>query len=97
MPAPKRPRRTAVTVKIDAALADEVRAFVRREVGRPLYIQNLSAFAAQAFKREMERLGLVVSGALPLDRAAGQVESDREFDAPDPTRSRRVNATQRKD
>ncbi len=98
MPSPKRPRPTkAVTVKIDADLADEVRAFVRREVGRPLYIASLSEFAAHSFKREMERLSLVVSGALPLDRAAGHDEADREAgDAPDATVRRRINATHRK-
>lgn len=67
---PKRPIKS-LTVKLDAALADEVREFVRRERGRPLWIGGLSEFAAQAFRREMERLALVVSGALPLDRAAG--------------------------
>jgi hypothetical protein len=93
---PKRPIKS-LTVKLDAALVDEIREFVRRERGRPLWLEGLSSFAAQAFRREMERLALVVSGALPLDRATGR-DAPGDQEPPgggggrDPAR-RPVNAT----
>jgi hypothetical protein len=72
MPSPKKPKKTVpVTVKLPATFAAELRAWVARERGRPLYLASLSAFAEQAFRREMQRLDLVVAGALPLDRTAG--------------------------
>lgn len=72
MPNPKKPKsKVALTVKLDEAFAAELKAWVARERGRPLYLPSLSAFAEQAFRREMQRLDLVVAGALPHDRAAG--------------------------
>lgn len=91
MPSPrKRKPKSAVTVKLDPAFAAELRNWVQRERGRPLFIESLSAFAEQAFRREMERLNLVVSGALPLDRAAGATGGTD--DETPPRQDRPVNA-----
>jgi hypothetical protein len=91
MPSPKKPKRkSAVTVKLDPAFAAELRAWVQRERGRPLFVASLSAFAAQAFRREMERLNLIVAGALPLDRTTGG--NDGDADGPLRSSSRPLNA-----
>jgi hypothetical protein len=77
MPSSRKPtRKVAVTVKLPAAFAAELREWVRRERGRPLFIASLSSFAEQAFRREMERSDLIVSGVLPLDRATGGDSGD---------------------
>jgi hypothetical protein len=77
MPSPrKRKPKSAVTVKLDPAFAAELRTWVQRERGRPLFIESLSAFAEQAFRREMQRLNLVVSGALPPDRTTGGTDDE---------------------
>ena len=81
----------ALTVKLDPELAAEIRRFCERECGRPLYL-GLSTFAAQAFKREMERLNLVIAGALPLDRAAGKGEPPPSTEAA-PARRKPVNSS----
>jgi alpha-galactosidase/6-phospho-beta-glucosidase family protein len=77
-------------VKLPADFAVELREWVKRERGRPLFIASLSDFAAQALRREMQRLDLVVAGALPMDRAAGKdVEGG---DDSRPSRRRPINA-----
>lgn len=95
MPGPRKPsRRIALTVKLPADLCAEVRAFARREVGRPLYIPSMSALVEQALRRELQRLGLVLSGALPLDRAAGDDASGPDEPPTEkPVRRRPINAT----
>lgn len=71
-PMPSKPKdaRKTITVRIDAALVLEARAFVHDYSGKPLYL-TLNGLVEQALRREIDRLGLVLAGALPLDRAAG--------------------------
>jgi hypothetical protein len=72
MPSRKPARKVALTVKLPADFCAEVRAFAAREVGRPLYVASISALVEQALRRELERLNLVLTGALPMDRATGR-------------------------
>lgn len=44
--------RVALTARVRADLAEEVRAFVRDQAGRPLYL-TLSSFAEEAFARHL--------------------------------------------
>lgn len=88
MPSPRKPRRRPITIKLPADLVDEVRAFAKAEVGRPLYVASLSAFFEQAVRRELQRLRLVLSGALPIDRASGADAGEEPPDEPPPPRHR---------
>lgn len=72
MPSRKPARKVALTIKLPADFCAEVRAFAAREVGRPLYVASISALVEQALRRELERLQLVLAGALPLDRSSGR-------------------------
>lgn len=77
MPSPRKSHRTtALTIKVSPEFAREVRAWVKREAGRPLFVASLSAFAEAAIRREMQRLDLIVSGALPRDRLDGGQHDD---------------------
>lgn len=61
----------SITVKLSSDLVDSMREFVRNERGRPLFL-TVNKLVEQAVQREIERLNLVLSGALPLDRVSGK-------------------------
>lgn len=72
MPANKKPEnRKTITVRIDGALVERARVFARNEAGKPLFL-TMNKLIEQALNREIDRLELVLSGALPLDRAVGR-------------------------
>lgn len=82
----------AITVRLDADLVDRARAWCRDQAGRPLYL-TLSGLVAAGIEREMQRQALVLSGALPLERATGKPE-DTDDEPPPPTSPRRrINAS----
>lgn len=68
---PKDPSKQAITVRLDAALVERLRTFCRDQAGKPLYA-TVNGIVAQAVTRELERLDLVLAGALPDDRRGGQ-------------------------
>jgi hypothetical protein len=80
---PRQPPKVALTVRIDARVAKRLRGFVRDYCGKPLHV-TLGGLVAQSVSREMDRLELALAGALPLDRAAGDVADDGEPPATPP-------------
>ncbi len=80
----RKPDRVPITVRIDAALAARMRKFVYDNCGVPLRCRSLGILVSQSVIREMDRLELILSGALPLDRAAGKDVGDDDHDASDP-------------
>lgn len=83
--------RVPITVRVDAALAERMRKFVYNNCGAPLHCRSLGTLVAQSVTREMDRLELVLAGALPLDRAAGR-DADGGT-AVSPSRRRPMNTT----
>lgn len=75
--------RVAVSFRLRPEAAKRIKAFLRDHAGRPLYLKP-SEFAEQALIREVERLGLVLAGALPLDRAGGGEAAEGEQPIPKP-------------
>jgi hypothetical protein len=68
MPGHKKPEsRKTITVRIDGALVERARIFSRNEAGKPLFL-TMNKLISQALEREIDRLELVLSGALPLER-----------------------------
>jgi hypothetical protein len=67
--------RIAVSFRLRPEAAKRIRSFLRDHAGKPLYLQP-SAFAEAALLREVERLSLVLAGALPADRALGGTDDD---------------------
>ena len=59
-----------MTFRLSPSAAARIRAFLADYAGKPLYLKS-STFAEAALLREVERLELVASGALPPDRARG--------------------------
>ena len=69
MPGNKKPEnRKTITVRIDGALVERARTFSRNEAGKPLFL-TMNKLIEQALKREIDRLELVLSSALPLERS----------------------------
>jgi hypothetical protein len=93
MAKPNRPKLKAITVRLDADLVDRAREWCRDQAGRPLYL-TLSALVAAGIEREIQRQALILSGALPLERATGKPEeSDDEPPPPTSPVRRRINAS----
>lgn len=68
MPGNKKPdSRKTITVRIDGALVERARIFSKNEAGRPLFL-TMNKLIAQALEREIDRLELALSGAIPLER-----------------------------
>lgn len=63
--------RRTITARIDGALVDRARVFVRNEAGKPLFL-TMNKLIEQSLAREIDRLELVLSGALPADRSTGR-------------------------
>ncbi len=91
MPKPRKPPKVALTVRIDAQVAARLRGFVADYCGKPLRA-SLGGLVAQAVTREMDRLELVLAGALPADRVMG---GDAEDDPAPSQPQRQLNASPR--
>lgn len=93
MAKPRKSPLKAITVRLEAGLVDRAREWCRDQAGRPLYL-TLSALVAAGIEREMQRQALVLSGALPLERATGK-PGDTDDEPPPPTSPvrRRINAS----
>lgn len=90
----RKPHLKAITVRLDADLVDRARGWCRDQAGKPLYL-TLSALVAAGIEREMQRQALVLSGALPLERASGKPGDDEDEPLPQtPTLRRRINSSQ---
>jgi len=62
--------KVAVSFRLTPAGARRIKRFLADYAGKPLFLKP-SSFAEAALLREVQRLELVLSGALPLDRVAG--------------------------
>lgn len=91
-PKPRKPAKVPVTARIDADVAARLRAFVHDYCGKPLHV-SLGGLVQQAVSREMDRLELVLSGALPLERASGTDAGEEPPEPPAPRQRRPINAS----
>lgn len=73
---PSEKPRQAITVRLDAALVERLRTFCRDQAGKPIYA-TVNGIVGQAVERELERLDLVLSGALPPDRCRGGQRAEK--------------------
>lgn len=94
-PKPRKPTKVPITARIDADVAARLRAFVRDYCGKPLHV-SLGGLIQQSVAREMDRLELILAGALPLDRAVGAGgEDEPPEDTAPPSPRRRLNTSPR--
>jgi hypothetical protein len=68
------PKKT-ITVRIDAALVEEARGFVRDYAGKPLFL-TMNGLVESAIVRELERCRRVLSGALPLEPGSAPADDE---------------------
>lgn len=87
----KRPTKS-LTVKLPADLVDRLRHFVRCQRGQPLFL-TVNALSQAALERELERLALVLAGALPMDRTTGRDDEPDDPPPAPPTPRRRINTS----
>ena len=71
----KDPNKLAITVRLDAALVERLRTFCRDQAGKPLYA-SVNGIVAQAVERELNRLDLDLSGALPQDHTGRRLDEE---------------------
>jgi hypothetical protein len=58
--------RKTISVRVTKATAERMRLFLRDYCGKPLYLKP-GEFVEKAILREIQRLEMVLSGALPMD------------------------------